>query len=113
MTYMYDPETHRFYHLWQAKDGTQQQYPVKTVQTLFPVLLSSLPPEALDEIVRLLNNEEEFGTPFMIPTVAKSEPEYNPIANTLLLWRGPIWGFTNWFIMEGLEKHGKQYRHLL
>jgi hypothetical protein len=63
----------------------------------------------LDEIVRLLEDENEFGTRYMIPTVAKSENEYNPVANTLLLWRGPIWGFTNWFIIHGLEKHGKRY----
>jgi len=106
---MYDPSTHRFHHLWQAKNGMQQRHTVKTIQTLFPLLLSSLPAEALEEIVQLLRDENEFGTQYMVPTVAKSESEYNPIANTLLLWRGPIWGFTNWFIMEGLEKHGKRY----
>ena len=109
LKYMYNPETRRFQHLWHAKDGTQQRHPVKTIQSLFPLLLSSLPSEALDEIVRLLRDENEFGTRYMVPTVSKAEPEYNPIANTLLLWRGPIWGFTNWFIMEGLEKHGKRY----
>ena len=107
MTHMYDPNTKQFHHLWHAKNGTQMRYSVKTIQTLFPLLLSSLPPEALDQIVRLLNDEDEFGAPYMIPTVARSEPEYNPVADTLLLWRGPIWGFTNWFIMEGLYKHGK------
>lgn len=106
---MYDPTTKQFHHLWHAEDGTQQRHPVKTIQTLFPLLLSSLPSEALDEIVRLLSDETEFGTRYMIPTVAKSEREYNPVANTLLLWRGPIWGFTNWFIMYGLEKHNKTY----
>ena len=109
MTHMYDPNTKQFHHLWHAKNGTQMRYSVKTIQTLFPLLLSSLPPEALDEIVRLLKDEDEFAAPYMIPTVARSEPEYNPVADTLLLWRGPIWGFTNWFIMEGLYKHGKLY----
>ena len=111
LKHMYNPETRTFRHLWHANDGTQQRHLVKTIQSLFPSLLSSLPSEALDEIIRLLNNENEFGTRYMIPTVSKSEPEYNPIANTLLLWRGPIWGFTNWFIMEGLEKHGKRYTY--
>ena len=87
-------------------------YSVKTIQTLFPVLLTSLPDEGLQEIVRLLQDEKEFGTRFMIPTVSKAEPAYNPIANTDLLWRGPIWGFTNWFVMEGLEKHGRRYSSL-
>jgi glycogen debranching enzyme len=107
--YMYNPETRTFHHLWHAKDGTQQRHPVKTIQTLFPLLLSSLPTEALNEILRLLRDPNEFGTPYMIPTVSKAEPEYNPVADTLLLWRGPIWGFTNWFVLQGLEKHGQMY----
>jgi len=107
--HMYDPQTKLFTHLWHAKDGSQQRHPVKTIQTLFPLLLDSIPSEAVDEIVRLLGDENEFGTQYMVPTVAKSEKEYNPVANTLLLWRGPVWGFTNWFIMYGLEKHGKGY----
>jgi len=23
------------------------------------------------------------------------------------MWRGPVWGFTNWFVMEGLAVHGR------
>ena len=107
--HMYDPETRTFQHLWHAKDGSQQRHPVKTIQTLFPLLLSSLPAEALNEILRLLRDENEFGTRYMIPTVSKAEAEYNPVADTLLLWRGPVWGFTNWFILEGLYKHGQRY----
>jgi len=106
---MYDGETHQFKHLWQAKDGTLQSYSVRTIQMLFPLLLSNLPPEALSEILRLLHDPNEFGTQYMIPTVSKAEKEYNPIANTLLLWRGPVWGFTNWFVLRGLEKHGQTY----
>ena len=49
---MYDSETNRFQHLWHSKDGIQQRHAVKTIQTLFPLLLSSLPTKALDEIVR-------------------------------------------------------------
>jgi Glycosyl hydrolase family 63 C-terminal domain len=109
LKYMYNPETRQFHHLWISKDGIQHKYPVKTIQTLFPILLSSLPQEALHQILHLIRDPDEFGTKYMIPTVSKSEPEYNPIANTLLLWRGPIWGFTNWFIMEGLEKHHQRY----
>jgi hypothetical protein len=107
LRHMYNPETHRFEHLWHAKDGTQQRHPVKTIQTLFPILLTSLPHDAREEIIRLLRDPTEFGTPYMIPTVSKAEKEYNPVADTLLLWRGPVWGFTNWFIMEGLRKHGE------
>lgn len=107
--HMYDPTTHLFRHRWQAKNGEWKLYDVKTIQILFPLLLSSLPQEGLAEILKLLRDPNEFGTNYMVPTVSKAAKEYNPIANTLLLWRGPVWGFTNWFIMEGLDKHGQQY----
>jgi glycogen debranching enzyme len=109
LRHMYNPETRTFHHLWYAQDGTQQRYFVKTIQCLFPLLLRSLPSEGLTEILQLLDDENEFGTRYMIPSVSKAEPEYHPIADTLFLWRGPIWGFANWFIMEGLEKHGQRY----
>jgi glycogen debranching enzyme len=109
LTWMYNPEKRSFHHLWYGTDGTQRRHLVRTVQSLFPLLLKSLPEEALEEILRLLRDEDEFGTAYMIPSVSRAEIEYNPIADNLLLWRGPIWGFTNWFIMEGLEHHGRRY----
>lgn len=109
MKWMYNPERKSFHHLWYAQEGTQRRHLVKTVQSLFPLLLHSLPSDALNEIIRSLRNQDEFGTPYMIPSVARSEMEYNPIADNLLLWRGPIWGFTNWFIMEGLEQKGQRF----
>lgn len=108
---MYDRETHTFHHLRLAKDGTAQRHSVKTIQILFPLLLTSLPTEALQEIVKLLRDEKEFGTRYMIPTVSKAAPNYNRVTNTDLLWQGPIQGFANWFIMEGLDKHGQRYTH--
>jgi hypothetical protein len=24
------------------------------------------------------------------------------------MWRGPVWGFTNWFVMEGLGLHDRK-----
>lgn len=107
LTHLYNAETHQFEHRWQEKDGRWQRYSLRTIQILFPLLLTSLPNEALDKILQLLRDVNEFGTTFMVPTVSKAAPEYNPVADTLLLWRGPVWGFTNWLIMEGLEKHGQ------
>jgi neutral trehalase len=42
--------------------------------------------------------------------VAKSEIYYEPADPAFikgkLLWRGPTWINTNWFIVKGLRKHG-------
>lgn len=82
-------------------------HPVRTVQMLFPLLLDSISPAQIRSILDYLTDANEFWTNYPIPSVSKAEPEYNPIQNTDLLWRGPTWGFTNWFVMEGLRKHGQ------
>ena len=84
---------------------------VKTVASLIPLFLTNLQGEKLEKLVNdHLLNESEFWTNYPIPTVARSEPYYNP-ADTpphkvKLLWRGPTWIATNWFIVKGLRKHG-------
>jgi glycogen debranching enzyme len=91
------------------KDGRNGQcfHPVRTVQMLFPLLLDSVTPAQVASMVRYLTDPAEFWTPYPVPSVSRAEPEYNPIQDTDLLWRGPTWGFTNWFVMEGLRKHGR------
>ena len=84
----------------------QRFHTVKTVQILFPLLLTSISSKHVDSIIADLTDENKFWTPYPVPSVSKAEPEYNPVLDTKLLWRGPTWGFTNWFIMEGLRKQG-------
>lgn len=87
--------------------NVQRFHEIKIVQMLFPLLLDTISPEQVNRIVGYLTDEAEFWTPYPVPSVSKAEAEYNPVFDTDLLWRGPSWGFTNWFIMQGLEKHGK------
>jgi hypothetical protein len=39
--------------------------------------------------------------------VSKSEPTYTAKYTVNLMWRGPAWGFTNWFVLEGLAAVGE------
>jgi hypothetical protein len=91
---------------YKDEQNVQRFHSVRTVQMLFPLLLDSVTPQQVETIIRYLTDPNEFWTPYPIPSVSVAEPEYNPIQNTDLLWRGPTWGFTNWFVMEGLKKHG-------
>ena len=88
-------------------DGETRYHDAKTVQILFPLLLDGISSAQTDSTIALMTNESEFWLPAAIPSVSKSEPAYNPVHDTDLLWRGPTWGFTNWFVMQGLEKQGK------
>jgi hypothetical protein len=68
---------------------------------LFPILLSDLSSTHLNAIVAQLTNTDQFKAPFSIPTVALNDPQFCPTFDADLMWRGPVWGFTNWFILEG------------
>lgn len=106
---LYDEANRRFVTGYVDGHNRQRYHSVKTVQILFPLLLSNLTSNQVHDIVALLTDEREFWSPMPVPTVSRSEAEYDPIWNTDLLWRGPSWGFTNWFVMEGLQKHGQTH----
>jgi glycogen debranching enzyme len=83
---------------------------IKTIASLIPLCLDGLQGEKLARTVALLTNSNEFWTPFPVPSVALSEKYYRPGMTPwyegTLLWRGPTWINTNWFIVNGLRKHG-------
>lgn len=58
--------------------------------------------EAEGLIYDYLENESEFKTPYLLPTVSTSDPSFDPNG----FWRGPVWMATNWFIYKGLQKYG-------
>jgi glycogen debranching enzyme len=100
-----------FYSVYSKRELQAQ---IKTVASLLPIFLDGLKGERLKLLIdEHLLNPEEFCTEYPIPSVAKSEPYYTPkdpgnnlISGTSLLWRGPTWINTNWFIIKGLRKHG-------
>ena len=92
---------------YKDKSNVQCFHSVRTVQMLFPLLLDSISAEQVSTIINYLTNKDEFWTECPVPSVSRAEAEYNPIQNTDLLWRGPTWGFANWFVMEGLHKQGR------
>ena len=108
--HMWDAKLGRFVSLY--KDGKKCTQPLTTevVQSLFPLLLGdALPPGIADKIIdQQLLNPDKFWTPFPLPTVSKSEPAYAPVFRERLMWRGPSWGFTNWFVMEGLMRCNRE-----
>jgi hypothetical protein len=77
-----------------------------TVSSLMPLLLPELPEEAARLIVeRHLEDKDKFALPFPVPSVAVSEPTFDPRGEGLI-WRGPSWVNTNWLLWRGLRRHG-------
>ena len=99
---MFNKKTQSFQSIYKdSRDGVNKFSIANTVQNLFPILLSDLSSTHLNAIVAQLTNTDQFKAPFSIPTVALNDPQFCPTFDADLMWRGPVWGFTNWFILEG------------
>jgi len=72
---------------------------------LFPLLLVDLPPDRLETLAQQFSDPQKFSTPYVVPTVARDDAQFWPTFPVDLMWRGPVWGFTNWFVLEGLLLH--------
>lgn len=104
LTKCWDEKDKIFYSLY-SKD--EKKAKVKTVAGLLPLFLDGLKGNQLEALVnKHLLNPKEFWTEYPVPSVAKNEPYYNPTQGLRMLWRGPTWINTNWFIVKGLRKHG-------
>lgn len=104
----WDEKDQIFYSLFSK---TENKANVKTIASLMPLFLDGLKGHKLKLLVeKHLLNKEEFWLPYLVPSVSKDEKYYaptdTPIRNIKLLWRGPTWISTNWFIVKGLRKHG-------
>lgn len=104
---MWNPAQGHFQTVYTDSDGVDKFSEANTVQNLFPLLLADLPADKVHLIVEQLSDESKFGAPYGIPTVAMDDPqfcaEFSQEAD--LMWRGPVWGITNWFVLEGLGLH--------
>jgi glycogen debranching enzyme len=83
---------------------------VKTIKGLMPIILD-IPKSIIEKIVKKhLRNKEQFDVPYPVPTVAVDEPSFAPapakIGKDPLLWRGPAWINTNWYLAKALARHG-------
>lgn len=97
-----------FYTLYSKQEKQAQ---VKTVESLIPLFLDGIPRQYQEDLIhKHLLNPEEFWRPFPVPSVASDESYYTPrevpFYKGKLIWRGPTWINTNWFIVKGLRKHG-------
>jgi glycogen debranching enzyme len=98
----WDSESGLFFNLAGPRE---QRVRVKTVGSLLPLILPTLPRDVADSLVERLRDPKEFWTPYPIPSVARSEAAFRP-HRTWLIWRGPLSMNTNWFLVHGLRLHG-------
>jgi hypothetical protein len=83
---------------------------VPTVISLLPLLLPGLPADVAARLVERLVDPASFWAPYPVPSVALHDPHFVPgihVRGQRLIWRGPASMNTNWFLVEGLRRHGE------
>jgi glycogen debranching enzyme len=103
---MYVPALDGFRSLYVDWDGEEKISTPNVIQNLFPLLLPVLPQNFVAKLVDEVRSGSKFNSTFVLPTVALDDPKFCATFDADLMWRGPVWGFTNWFVMEGLQTHG-------
>lgn len=85
-------------------DGTQ--FRKKTAGGFWPMVAGIASPGQVRRMVAHLRDEREFWRPFVFPTLAADEKEYQ--FPTGAYWRGAVWAPTNYAIIKGLEACGEE-----
>jgi len=94
---------------WDEKAGVfrtlhnEQPIPVVTPFNLYPLWTNRLPDRIRDRLIEHLQNPAEFGGEYVLPTVARNDPAYDPET----MWRGPVWANINYFFIEALQQAGR------
>lgn len=87
----------------------ERRVEVKTVVSLLPLLVETLPAPVATRLVEHLTDPHEFWPRYPVPSVALDEPSFTPLAEVngvRCIWRGPTAMSTNWLICRGLRRHG-------
>ncbi|HLZ72253.1 MAG TPA: trehalase family glycosidase [Dehalococcoidia bacterium] len=89
---------------WDLAGAAEEPQRVLTITSLFPLLLGDLPAEIAAKLVKHVTDEGKFWARVPVRSVAAREPSYDPGEG--IIWRGPVWLNTNWFLIRGLRRHG-------
>jgi putative isomerase len=94
---------------WDEETGlfraTHEDEPIPAVTpfNLYPLWTGQLPDHIRDRLIAHLTNPDEFWGEYVIPTVARNDPSYDPER----MWRGPVWANINYFFIEALRQIGE------
>ena len=99
-------ETDGLYYDVNGKEN--QKLRVNTFTSLMPLLLADLAPKKVEALMAHLLNPDEYWAEFPIPSTAMNHPTYRPeTVGGNLVWRGPTWINSNWYLARGLMRHGR------
>lgn len=97
---MWDPDTRFFYD--RALDGGPRTGAGKGIEGAVPLWAGTATARQAAGVRSALTDEEQFGTPLPMPTVARDNPAFDPTG----YWRGLVWLDQAYFAVLGLRTYG-------
>ena len=95
--------------LWDEKDGFYyDRYRdgslngVRHVGAFWSLIAECACKERAERLIERLVDEKEFDTPFSIPALSKSHPDYSDDGG---YWRGGVWAPTTYMVLKGLDNY--------
>ncbi|GAB4527708.1 MAG: hypothetical protein Kow0063_03190 [Anaerolineae bacterium] len=89
--------------LFWALHHDEQPITVVTPFNLYPLWTGQLLDHIRDRLIAHLTNPDEFWGEYVIPTVSRADPHFEPGR----MWRGPVWANINYFFIEALRQIGR------
>ena len=96
---LWDPYSSQYYS---REFVSHRLLKVPSIGTLIPLYTGSISQERAKQLVRLLEDEHQFGANFPVPSVPLNSDWFQPHC----YWQGPAWVNTNWMIIDGLKRYG-------
>ncbi len=95
--------------LWCEEDGFYYDYDIRnncfnkvqSVASFLPIFAGVCDASQCKKLVSHLENPDEFGTEFPIPSISKKDKSFGSD-----MWRGPVWINYNYMISKGLAEYG-------
>ena len=81
---------------------SHQLIKIPSIGTLLPLYAGTISKERAKQLVQKLEDENQFGTTYPIPTVPLNSEWFSKTR----YWQGPTWVNTNWLIIDGLRRYG-------
>lgn len=96
---LWDPYTSQYYSR-EFVSHRLLKYP--SIGTLLALYAGHIDKDRAHQLVKLLEDENQFGANFPVPSVPLSDEQFKPFN----YWQGPSWVNTNWLIIQGLNNYG-------
>jgi len=95
-------DRHGFYYdVFNALPGRKPNFlNTKTAAAFWPMIAGVADATQAAALVEKLVDPEEFGTEHPVPTLARSDANYNPLGG---YWCGAVWAPINYMVVRGLE----------